>query len=305
MDPIDQIMTSTDIVSTLRREVSAFGAHFDPDILAATHAIYRPHIAPLRAARMPDQVYGSHERHRLDMYLPEGAAKGVVVYVHGGGFVRGDKNLDGVFYANIGQFFADAGFASVIPNYRRAGEAVWPAGAQDVQSAVQWVHEQRTRISETPLPIFIMGQSAGASHVASWFFDEAARGGPRAAVNGVLLMSGFYRASAPLPENIAAYFGSDDRLYPERSPITHAKRDDTPLWLSVAEFDPGRIAAHTFELAECLTRTNGRSPSFAWLEGHNHVSTVLSLASPQTDAGERILSFLRACLASTSTPTNP
>ena len=302
-------MTSTEIVSSLRREVAAFGARFDLEVLAGTQALYRPHIAPLRAARLLDQAYGPHPRHRLDAYLPAGPAQGVVVCVHGGGFVGGDKNLDGVFYANVGQFFADAGFAAVLPNYRRAREAAWPAGAQDVQAVLHWAHAHMTQFSTAPLPVFVIGQSAGASHVASWFFDAAARGGPRATVDGVLLMSGFYRASTPLAENIAAYFGDDERLYPERSPIAHAQRDDTPLWLSVAEFDPGRIAAHSFELAERLARCNGRSPSFAWLEGHNHVSTMLSLASPQTDAGERILSFLRRCCfarASTaSPPTSP
>lgn len=301
MGHVDLPMTSADAVCALRREVAAFGPHFDLDILAATHALYRPHIAPLRAPALRDQPYGPHARHRLDLYLPDGPAQGLVVYVHGGGFVRGDKDLDGVFYANVGRFLTDAGFAAVLPNYRRAGEAGWPAGAQDVQAALQWVHAQRAQICARPLPVFVMGQSAGASHVASWFFDEAARGSPRAAVQGVLLMSGFYRASAPLAENIAAYFGDDARHYAERSPLSHARRDHTPLWLSVAEFDPGRIAAHTFALAERLTQLNGRSPAFAWLAGHNHVSTVLSLASPQRDAGDSILGFLRACLASPST----
>jgi acetyl esterase/lipase len=297
--PADTSMAG--IESALR----GFGANFDADILAATHALYRPHIEPLSAPCTPDVAYGPHERHRLDVYLPAGPARAVVVYVHGGGFVRGDKNLDGVFYANIGQFFAAAGLATVVPNYRRAGEAAWPAGAQDVQAVVQWVHAHPQRFGAGSLPVFVMGQSAGASHVASWCFDDTARGAARAPVAGVLLMSGFYRASAPLPDHIAAYFGRDESLYPARSPLTHVRADVTPLWLSVAELDPGRIAAHTFELAERLTRLNGRSPDFAWLRGHNHVSTVLSLGSVQTDVGELILRFLNACLAQTSSPATP
>lgn len=298
-------MKHDETVSLIERSVRALGANFDLDILAATHDIYRPVVAQRRSACAPDLRYGPHERHRLDVYRPPGEAQAVVVYVHGGGFVRGDKNLDDVFYANVGQFFADAGFATVVPNYRRAGEAPWPAGAQDVQAAMRWVHDNPERFGASALPVFVMGQSAGASHVASWFFDEQARGQARTAAAGVLLMSGFYRARAPLADNIAAYFGADASLYPQRSPLSHVRRDDTPIWLSVAELDPGRIAAHTFELAECLTRANGRSPDFAWLRGHNHVSTVLSLSSPQTDAGEHILRFLRACLAGSSATATP
>src|SRR5699024_577144 len=42
-----------------------------------------------------DREYGSHERHRLDVFAPEATASGprpVVVFVHGGSFVGGDKH---------------------------------------------------------------------------------------------------------------------------------------------------------------------------------------------------------------------
>jgi hypothetical protein len=65
-----------------------------------------------------------------------------------------------------------------------------------------------------------------------------------------------------------------------------------PVWLSVAELDPGSIGSQTFQLADAITRCNGRSPEFAWLRGHNHVSTVLSLGSPQQDFSDEILRFL-------------
>lgn len=286
-------MTTTSPAS-IEAAVCAFGPRFDSDILAATHDIYRPHIPEGDGPALADVSYGPDERHRLDVYLPRGAVRGIVIYVHGGGFVRGEKNLDGVFYRNIGQFLAGEHFATVVPNYRRAPLHAWPCGAQDVQRTVQWVHDHAQHFGGRLPPVFVMGQSAGASHVASWFFDDEARGGALPTVNGVLLMSGFYKAHAPLAENIAAYFGSDATLYAQRSPLTHVKSTQTPLWLSVAELDPGRIASHTFELAQAITERNGRSPEFAWLRGHNHVSTVLSLGSPQTDVSAEILRFLHA-----------
>jgi acetyl esterase/lipase len=282
--------------SSIADAVRALGFHFDLEVLTATLDIYRPHISLPAGPSLADQAYGPHPRQRLDVYLPRGGARGIVIYVHGGGFVRGDKNLDGVFYANLGQFFADHGYAAVLPNYRRAPDFPWPSGARDVQSSIEWVciETQTGRFGRTSLPIFVLGQSAGASHVASWLFDAEARGAVLDEPAGVLLMSGFYCARAPLADNVAAYFGREASSYAERSPLSHVKPCRTPLWISVAELDPGRIATHSFELAQAIAGHNGKSPEFAWLRGHNHVSTVLSLGSPQQDAGAEILRFLGA-----------
>ena len=289
-------MTRTSVAESLQSSVRALGARFDPEVLAATRALYRPHIPAGPGPALGGISYGPHERHRLDVYLPAGRPQGVLVYVHGGGFVGGDKDLDGVFYRNVGQALNREGFAVVAANYRRAPECSWPSGARDVQGAVQWVHANMHQFKAGTLPVFVMGQSAGASHVASWLFDDAARAGALPPTAGVLLMSGFYRARHPLTETIAAYFGTDPECYEQRSPLTHVKPVQAPLWLGVAEFDPGSIASHTFELAQAIASRNGRSPSFQWLPGHNHVSTVLSIGSPHQDAGMEILRFLRAQL---------
>jgi acetyl esterase/lipase len=278
----------------LARQVRALGAHFDPDILAATRAIYRPHLDLSEAAsESADLPYGTHARHRLDVYLPAGVPRAIAVFIHGGGFVAGDKNGDGVFYRNIGRWFARQGFAAVLPNYRLAPADAWPAGAVDVQAVLHWVSQNRTALGSGEAPVVLLGQSAGASHVATWLFDEVARGTAAAHVDAVMLMSGFYSPEAPLPAGPRAYFGEDTALYAQRAPLTHVRPLQLPLWLAVAEFDPGWIAQQTYALARAVTLANGRSPDFHFFRGHNHVSTVQSLGSPQQDVGTEVLRFLR------------
>jgi acetyl esterase/lipase len=285
------------IAADMARQVRALGAKFDPEVLAATRAIYRPHLdLSEAAAEEADMPYGSHSRHRLDVYRPAGDAQAIVVFVHGGGFVAGDKNGDGFFYRNVGRWLARLGFAAVMPNYRLAPDHPWPAGAMDVQAVLQWVAGHRATFGGAELPVVLWGQSAGASHVASWLFDDAARGGEAAHVDGVMLMSGFYSAEATLPAGPRAYFGEDTRLYAKRSPLTHVRPLAFPLWLAVAELDPGWIAQQTYALARALTQANGRSPGFHLFRGHNHVSTLHSLGSPQQDAGTEILGFLQRTL---------
>jgi acetyl esterase/lipase len=279
-------------VEDFTRQIRALGAKFDPEVLAATRAIYRAHLDLSEApVERPDLPYGTHARHRLDVYRPSGAARAIVVFVHGGGFVAGDKNGDGVFYCNIGRWLAREGFAAVLPNYRLAPDHPWPAGARDVEAVLQWVRGNEETLGGQA-PVVLWGQSAGASHVASWLFDDAARGGAASSVSGVMLMSGFYIAEAPLPAGPRAYFGEDATLYAQRSPLTHVRPVPIRIWLGLAELDPGWIAHQTYALARAVTLARGRSPDFHFFRGHNHVSTVQSLGSPQEDAGAEVLRVL-------------
>jgi acetyl esterase/lipase len=197
-----------------------------------------------------------------------------------------------VFYLNVGRWLARNGFTAVFPNYRLAPAEPWPAGARDLAAAMAWVHAHAQELAPQGAPVVVWGQSAGASHVASWLFDADARGGGSAEASAVMLMSGFYQVTAPLAGGPKLYFGDDESVYAQRSPLTHVAATTTPLWLGVAEFDPGVIAQHTYALAHALTLANRRSPGFHFFRGHNHVSTVQSLGSPQVDAGVEVLRFL-------------
>jgi acetyl esterase/lipase len=286
-----------DTAAAIERQIRALGAQFDPEVLAATRAIYRPHLDLSEAAEeRADESYGPHARHRLDVYRPAGDCRAIVVFVHGGGFVAGDKNGDGVFYRNIGRWLTRQGFAAVLPNYRLAPADAWPAGAVDVQAVLHWVDSQRELFGAGDLPLLLWGQSAGASHVASGLFDDAARGSTASGVDAVMLMSGFYAPEAPLPAGPRAYFGEDASRYAQRAPLTHVRALALPLWLGVAELDPGWIAQQTYAMARALTLANGRSPDFHFFRGHNHVSTVQSLGSPQHDAGAEVLRFMRTVI---------
>lgn len=283
--------------AALRAAVARLGAQFNADVATATRDIYRDTLDLSAAAvERADLSYGLHARHRVDLYAPVNP-RAVIVFVHGGGFVAGDKNADGAYYVNVGRWLARQGVVALLPNYRLAPADPWPAGARDVAAVVAQCNTLLDSAGLVPRPIFILGQSAGASHVASWLFDAAARGLPtRPDVAGVLLMSGFYDPRAPLPPGPRAYFGDDESLYPTRAPIGHVADPGLPMWLSLAELDPPWIAAQTYALAAALTAVSARGPQFHWYEGHNHVSTVQSLGSPQTDGGEPMLGFIDAVL---------
>jgi acetyl esterase/lipase len=287
-------MDTDPIIASIRSAVRAIGPHFNPEVLRQTRDIYRPHSAATDASTTAqrDIEYGPHARHRLDLYRSGSGRRPVLVFVHGGGFVGGSKDEDGTFHRNVGEYFARHGFLAIVPNYRLAPADPWPAGAQDVDRVLQWVRDQSDAINAIPGAIHLIGQSAGASHVASWLFDRTLEATQRPTVVAVVLMAGFYKAQAPLAPPIRSYFGADESKYVERSPISHVVGQHPRLLLTVGEFDPGDIAQQTYLMAAALSKADAASARLHWFAGHNHVSTIQSLGCPQDDVGGVLRDFL-------------
>jgi acetyl esterase/lipase len=187
-------------LANVRREISAMGAKFGPEEMLRTRALFKPLVEALPHSSAPliaDLPYGPDSRHRLDVAPVAGPSAPVVIFFHGGGFVAGDKNSDGVFYCNVIRYFASHDYLAIAANYRLAPAARWPAGAEDVSAVIQWTRAHAAEYGGDPGRICLLGQSAGASHIATWLINpafERARGDIRAAV----LMSGFYRPETPL-----------------------------------------------------------------------------------------------------------
>jgi triacylglycerol lipase len=288
---------STGFPPGVAERIAAIGPKFDNDILAETRALYVPHVKSQSTAGVTitrDIAYGADPRQKLDLYKPEGRRVPVLVYIPGGGYVGGDKNSDGVFYGNLGIYFARHGFLTIIANYRLAPAHGWPAGSQDVGGAIAWAIKNAESHGGDANRLFLFGQSAGATHAASYLFDPQFHPASGAGVTAAVLMSaGSYRVAGPKPPpNVAAYFGSDPAQYEARSPITHVGKSKVPLFLSVAEYDPGALTAPTFDLARAVSLRDGKAPQFAFMRGHNHVSTVQSLGSSQDDVGAQVRRFL-------------
>lgn len=105
----------------VRQRIRALGSALLPTTFADTAEIMASVARRPGAAQVQrDIVYGSHPRHRLDLFrtADTAPAKPVILYVHGGGFIAGDKgNGETPFYDNIGRWAAQAGAIGVTMNY--------------------------------------------------------------------------------------------------------------------------------------------------------------------------------------------
>jgi len=278
------------ILNVLKQGVAEMGSRFNEEILARTLALYEPYVQAALSTQsvQRDLSFGPYPRNILDFYHCERPSP-ILLYVHGGGFVGGGKNINAKFYSNLGKYFTDRGLATALMNYRLAPEFVWPQAAEDIAKAVDWLQEKRAQDQR----IYIIGQSAGACHLATYLTGEDFHAHAAKHISGAVLMSGFYDARGSMSPGARSYFGDNPLQCEERSPILATHRIKTPVLLTLAQYDPAGMAQQTLALASQLTQTQQTSPPLVWLKDHNHVSTVLSIGSPQNDVGELITRFIR------------
>lgn len=286
--------------AAIEAKLREIGPHFDPSVLAATRALYRTATAALpwaKRAVVADLPYGPGPRHRLDVYPSDAENAPVLLFLHGGGFVGGDKSGDPLFYGNVGRYFAEHGFLGLAANYRLAPDDRWPSGNEDVAAIMDWIAAHAAAYGGDPSRIVVVGQSAGAAHAAGYLFDPRWCGYRNSAVRAVALLSGFYRAQQPIYAGPRLYLGDDETLWADRSPITHIGPHHPPLLLSIAELDPAQIAGQTLDLANVLNAADGRAPELHWFRGHNHVSTVHGLGLGRDSVGTTLRAFATRHLA--------
>ncbi len=287
---MDALTSSFGLDPKLEQGIRAIGTTLNPDTLAQSRALFEPvmdHSLPSGAIRTNDLSYGDNARQVLDLCVPDGDAKPIVLFVPGGGFTGGTKDA----YAHIPAFFARQGWIGAIMNYRLAPDFLWPAGAQDVSRAIDWLATHAGDHGGDASRIYVVAQSAGAAHASSALFDPGLR--PKTDIRAAVLMSGLYRLKSGVNgANAAKYFGEDESLFADRSAANHVASSTVKVFLTLAELDPYYLVSSTLDLMDALARRDGVSPPLTWLKGHNHISPALVLGGPGDELGPAIIQTL-------------
>lgn len=296
---------TTDAVARENR-IRAHGPVLD---LHFAQSLYKPLLKNQRRDGVEvsrDISYGNDSRHRLDIYKPgNGAAtpSPVMIFIPGGGFIRGDK----ADRENIGQRFAREGIAVVVANYRLAPAHVWPAGAEDVTRAYQWVQDNAGRLGFDAAKIFIVGESAGAAHIAAATLIRRFHPPQGFDLAGTILISGPYNpvleqlareqfgVATPDPRN-EAYFGSDFARYGQMSTVALIDAPPAaPLLITFAELDLLQMQVQAAELFAKLVTDHHARPQLRVIRGHNHLTQVYSVNTGDESLSAPMMEFLREC----------
>lgn len=227
--------------------------------------------------------YGKHERHVLDFYQAEASQPTpLIVYIHGGGFVAGDKR-------SINQEMVRAAHAAKISvaalNYRfvNGTDIIFPAPQHDCARALQYLRSKADAWNIDRTRVACYGGSAGAG-ISMWLgfhedlaqpasSDALSRESTRIAAIGTLGGQGTYDpleikklvgGRAWEHPSIFKVYGIKSatealkpspqmqELYDEASAITHLTSDDPPLFMIYSEPDivppadspPGKFIHH-------------------------------------------------------------
>jgi acetyl esterase/lipase len=177
-------------------------------------------------------VYGADPQHRLDVYVPDGATgvpRAVVLFWHGGRWRFGDK----ADYRFVGAALAEAGYVTVLANYRHYPQVKMPGFMDDAAQAALWTAAHANEFGGDPNRLYLMGHSAGAHLAAlvtlntSYF---AATGQPVPRIAGVIGLSGPYDFLPLLELDVQDMFGPP-QLYPQSQPINFVRADAPPMLL--------------------------------------------------------------------------
>jgi acetyl esterase len=299
------------IPPAIEQRIRALGPVLD---MASSRAIYEPLLesqARSGVRVVENLAYGPDARHRLDVYCPDpptASPAPILVVFPGGGFIRGDKSER----SNAGLLFARAGLVTIVANYRLGPAHRWPSGAEDVIRTLQWIREHGSQYGADRNRICLLGESAGATHVASAVLLRRFQPTDGLGIAGAVLISGVYNLelerkarrqfgiATPDPRN-EAYFGSDFQRYPDMSIVDHIDAPALPLLVTYAELDLVQMQVQAGDLFARLVTRHGFSPDLRVIRGHNHLTQVFSLNTGDESLSRPVLQFLHALGMSSNT----
>lgn len=193
----------------------------------------------------------------LDVYSPpEGKDHPVIVWIHGGGWSKGDK----ASLQQKPQAFVDKGFVLVSVNYRLVPAVTVKDIMADLAKSVRWVRDHAAEHRGDPSSLIIMGHSAGAHLAALLCTDDRylkAAGVPMTSLKGCVpldvsaydIPKRIHDVDDGISKTFKTVFGADDAAQRESSPVHHIAKDKhiPPfLLLHVASRDDTKAQAHWF-----------------------------------------------------------
>jgi len=115
---------------------------------------------------------------KLDLYKPKVHSEQpypLLVWVHGGAWKRGSKDAIPTKNPLLLQSVIEKGYALASVDYRLSGEAIFPAPVQDINDAINFLHDHAKQYHIAADNVVMMGRSAGG-HLAGLIGTTNAHG---------------------------------------------------------------------------------------------------------------------------------
>jgi arylformamidase len=234
-----------------------------------------------------DLAYGSDPLQKLDVYMPRSQQSliPVLIFVHGGGWQRGDKSMA----KKHGRFYAAKGVVLVSVNYRLGPQDVHPAQAVDVASAIKWVYDHIAEYGGDTRRLYLAGHSAGAHLVALVGTDTQYLATHH--LSPTLFQAifpndtGSFDFNDPIEKGkrfvqpkIDETFGTNPDALAKASPVTYARSNkNLPRFVTFVTAERPDAVRQTKVFHEALKKSGGKSAMYI-VENNGHRDMNLAMS---------------------------
>lgn len=188
--------------------------------------LWREREAAVGRARL-NHAYGPGERQKMDVFHPAGPAEGLVIFIHGGYWLRFDRG----YWSHFAAGATERGFAVAMPSYTLAPEARIRDITREVASAVTVASELVRG------PILLTGHSAGGHLVSRMGCrDVTLPDDVRGRLQHILPISPVSDLRPLMDAEMNATLGLDADEAEAESPVLHATPDvPVTVWVGAEE----------------------------------------------------------------------
>ena len=234
-------------------------------------------LTPRKGYSVQENVaYGLRARHRLDLFRTQTPRehRPLIVFVHGGAWMHGDKKD----YRFIGEAFAKEGFDVAVINYHLAPEHIFPASIDDLSLALNYLNVHQLKYQISTEKVVLMGHSAGAFNVVSALYHPK----PyeiqcRSQITAIIGLAGPYHFDYK-GDPICADAFDQNRPYQEVMPYYFVESNTVKHYLLVAENDDVVGLSNTVDLDRRL-KEKGNYSQLWTVPRIGHISMIGSVSS--------------------------
>lgn len=237
---------------------------------------------------------------KLNIFAPayNKKLKPVFIFVHGGNWNSGNKNL----YSYFGNRMARKGIVTVIPDYPKSPAAGYQQMAEDIAAAVKWTKEHIAAYGGDSNRIFISGHSAGG-HLAALisikqdYFKNLHMPNP---IKGLILIDAAgldmygYLKEENLPEGDTYLntFTNDPAIWKQASPIYFLRNNMPPMLIYRGGKTYPSISNSNEKFTDSLKKYNVKF-TYQIQPSKKHVPMITQFFNPYNKRYAEMVSFMK------------
>jgi len=222
----------------------------------------------------------------------------VLVFVHGGGWLSGDKNE----YRELASYLASNGITVVLINYRLSPMVKFPSHIEDVSAAIHWVFTSINNYSGDNQSIYLMGHSAGAHLISLILCDDEYLGKYEMMpenIAGAITLSGVFeikpQEGGATKKYLGMVFGENESIW-ERASCKNSidattKYKIPPFLICWGTEEEKLIADESLNIINEFKRSGIKFQTFNF-NGSDHYAFKNDLTNPSSDFFKQVMQFI-------------